>query len=99
MKHKVRYLTDKKPHIEVMIRSISDGVWLLYCDFYERYVYDACGYDGDSGESSVIFGDDDACLMEVSFTPPEESVIFGDMSKKTFHGFIIADRVYKRVMA
>ena len=37
MKVTVKYLTRERPNIDIQLRLIADGVWLLYCDFLERY--------------------------------------------------------------
>ncbi len=96
IKYKVKYLTKKKPRITVIIKRLAHGSWLMYCDFDERYAFDSVGYFGDG--QSIFFSNDNELLIEVSFRFPWNCLIFGEMSKRTFHALIIANRVYDKLM-
>jgi len=98
MKYFVKYHTEKKPHIDVIINKLAEGIHILYCDFFERYSYDALGSGEEEGWQSVFFGDENDILMEVGFQTDERAMVIGEMSKKTFHGVIIDYDLYCKIM-
>ena len=97
MEYKVVYWTDKRPHIKVMIGKVSDGVWLIYCDFFECLSNDGCGSDSD-GWDSIYFGDEDEILIEVKYKPNTDGYLFGELSKKTYHGTFYEYWIYDKIM-
>lgn len=98
MEYKIEYLTDKKPHIEARIMKVAEGVRLIYCDFYERLYYDAHSSGKEEGWETIFFGDRDDTLIALDYKIEKDSIFFGEMSKKTFHGFLLDYELYCKLM-
>ena len=102
MKREIKYLTYENPEVSVSIKEITDGVWFIHCSFDKRLSLE--GYGGSSGGpeddpdyESIYLGDGHQMLVEVRFFPPEEGHLFGEMSKREFHGFFLTGAVYKKI--
>jgi len=96
MEYKIEYLTDKKFSVNVIIKKVTDGVYLIYCDFYERFYVDAIGvYDG---WFSIYFGDEQENLIEVKFKPEKHGYLFGELCKKTYHGTFYEYETYCKII-
>lgn len=94
MKVTVKYLTKKeRPEIDIHLKLIVDGVWLLYCDFLERYECSGRLDDIVIFEilSRPIFG------IEISCCPPD-LMIFGSPDKKGYHALIMDHKKYCEIM-
>ena len=98
MRHEIIYLTEKKPEISVIIGSVTEGVYLIYCDFYERLSYDGMG-SGSDNSYSIYFGNEDEILIELKFYPKDDGLVFCDMSKKTCHGMFFTNSAYQLAMS
>lgn len=102
MKYEVKHLTDdvdKQIEVDTYLHKIKSGVWLLYCQFMERWCYHGYGTGGDISGLSVYFGDDDKILLEVRLFGSEDLMLFGDMSKHTFHGTVFTDEAYNALVS
>ena len=98
MEYKIKYPNDNKPRIGVIIKEITDGVHLIYCDFSDRLCYEGEGSGDEEGWESIFFSDDCDILIEVSYKPERNGILVGDMTKKTFHGVHIAMYRYQQLL-
>lgn len=94
MEYKINYLTEKKPYIRVLIIKLSEGIHMFYCDFHERLYYDAHESGKEEGWETIFFGDKDNTLISLDYKIEKDSIFFGEMSKKTFHGFLLDYSLY-----
>jgi hypothetical protein len=100
MRTTVTYQTDAEPHCAVEICKVADGVWYVWCDFYERYELEGLGGDTENGCVELYFGDGTNILITVTFWPPDGGggYIFGDMMKTAYHGTYYAYDEYCKIV-
>jgi len=82
-----------------MIKKVTDGVHLIYCDFSDRLSYKAEGDGDEDGWSSIYFGDIHGnTRVEVSYKHEKDAILFGEMSKTSFHGILFDYDLYVEIM-
>lgn len=94
-----KYLKEK-PKIRIITAKIKEGIHYLYVDVGSRLNLNSSG--GEDGWEELYFSEynEDETILVVRFQDPteESALIFGEMSKSTFHGTFYGDKAYSNLL-
>jgi len=99
MEHKIEYRDPNWfPEVYVDIKPVTEGVWLIYIDLFDRFDEPFWIKSSDDWEYLYFMNADNDLIFCVKFKPEKDGILIGSLCKKTYHGTYYEHEAYSRIM-